>query len=639
MSKNIVAIVCGLLTASLFASCEEEPNLEQPTEVQELPVDASLRDTLVVSGGELIIDVDGAGLLVPGSARVAFIGDVDGVNTAATLEASVEEGNSLVLRVSWDTLTAGLGVSGSSILEGTLEVGVDDLSGLVRGVGVIFDARIETVEGLTPELELDATYDIFINERTRVPGSGALRASEGTTRVRIEGTFTTNTGGSQAISEELALEPATGPRTELELHWPPWLFGVQPGSFTGTLTPVNAGVQGGDREGTARNVTVNLQQTELDGFNPPVASRGQIVEVLGRGFFPPDAERGFSMFLRFEGTFTTAKGTVLQFTGADAVQLAPESVDSHTTARIALRSEIVDRGGRLELVGLTSTPGVFEGDITPVLIAGGSTVEAQSLSGTFTIGPTQQKVFVKFLPSYVDALEGFGLRNVEPEIRDRIFEVLARDYAGFHIEFDDERPRDFVEYSVIEVGGPDPNGAGLFGLDNTAGKDTGNIRLNDIVGSQNAESVENGFYSFGGVFIDSFRTFSPTLDKGSEIASQEFDDIFSPFMPALGGSEIDGSEWPDGPRTAEIQLAIHALGSIIGNTVGHEIGHSLGLSFFQEDLFTTSSRFHNDFDEPGAIMDGGAFRPFAERAELSGADLPTFNTRNRDYLEDILPLP
>ena len=331
-------------------------------------------------------------------------------------------------------------------------------------------------------------------------------------------------------------------------------------------------------------------------------------------------------------------GTVIDFTGDNAVQLAPESVPNHTEAHLVLRTQTTDGGGRADLTGLTARPGTFQGTITPVLISGTTTVLGQSFRGSLGIAPTRQYVYVRFLPGFSETLGDFGLRNMEPEIRERIFATLARDYAGVNIEFGAERPTGFVEYSIIEVGGPDPNGAGLFGLDNSAGKDTGNVRLNDIVGSENAESGDQGFYVFGGVFLESFRTFSPTLDSNSEIASARFDDVFSPFMPDLGGTGVDASEYPDGPRRDEIDMAVHVMGNVCGNTITHEIGHSLGMSFFQEDLISQGQRFHNDFDEEGAIMDAGGNRSFEERAEIDGAATPHFNARNSEYLQTVLPL-
>jgi hypothetical protein len=217
--------------------------------------------------------------------------------------------------------------------------------------------------------------------------------------------------------------------------------------------------------------------------------------------------------------------------------------------------------------------------------------------------------------------------------------VVRRDYAGLNVEFTERRPEDFAEYSVIEIGGTDPNGVGLLGLDNTAGKDTGNLRLDDVIGGENASSGEQGYYVYGGVFLRSFTAFSPSLSQEDLYISPWFDTLFSPFMPALGGTPVDATEWPGGPRAQQIQSATLAMGNLIGHTVTHEIGHSLGLTFYPEDLEAPTERFHNEGDQPNAIMDGGQRRPFEERAEVDGQGPATFLPQNRAYLESILPLP
>ena len=82
-------------------------------------------------------------------------------------------------------------------------------------------------------------------------------------------------------------------------------------------------------------------------------------------------------------------------------------------------------------------------------------------------------------------------------------------YEGIPVEFQTEQPTEFdpAAYAILDVGGPDPNGQGLFGYDNTPGKDIGNLRLHDHVGGANAQGAEDG-YGYGGVFIESFLYFS-----------------------------------------------------------------------------------------------------------------------------------
>jgi hypothetical protein len=329
----------------------------------------------------------------------------------------------------------------------------------------------------------------------------------------------------------------------------------------------------------------------------------------------------------------------LELQGDDALRLAPDAVPDHTEARLVLRSEKREEEALPQLVGLTARPGRFSGTVTPVLLNTREVVRGEAWRGDFEIAPTKQVVFLKFLPGFSEALEEYGLRNVEPELRARIFEVLRRDYDGVNIQFTDERPEDFAEYSVIELGGTDPNNAGLFGLDNTAGKDTGNVRLDDVVGGQNAESGELGFYVYGGVFVRSFRVFSPSLSQDTTLASARFDELYGPFMRELGGRPVGADEWPDGGRAPMISEAIRTMGNLIGNTVSHEVGHSLGLAFFPEDLQAPSTRYHSEGDEPNSLMDGGPARPFEERVEVDGQGPQVFQSADLGYLMQILPLP
>ncbi|MBK9070538.1 MAG: hypothetical protein IPL79_06000 [Myxococcales bacterium] len=48
---------------------------------------------------------------------------------------------------------------------------------------------------------------------------------------------------------------------------------------------------------------------------------------------------------------------------------------------------------------------------------------------------------------------------------------------------------------------------------------------------------------------------------------------------------------------------------------------------------------HNDGDAPGRLMDGGAARPFLERAELAGEGPGVFCDDEYGYLRQILPSP
>ena len=238
-------------------------------------------------------------------------------------------------------------------------------------------------------------------------------------------------------------------------------------------------------------------------------------------------------------------------------------------------------------------------------------------------------MFLKVLPGFEDALAQFGLHHFVASVKARIMEVVNRDYVGVNIEFVFERPGEYeyVEYTVVELGGFDPNNAGLLGLDNTEGKDVGNLRFNDVIGGFNALSEQQGFYAYGGVFLSSFFQFSEShSDSDSLMAHSAFDDVFGSLAPPLGGQPALEHEF----GAAHVLQAVRALGSLIGNTLSHEVGHALGLA-------NIDGRFHNEGDTPNWIMDAGGYRPFEERAELNGLGPEVFSPTNRQYLEQILP--
>jgi hypothetical protein len=255
-------------------------------------------------------------------------------------------------------------------------------------------------------------------------------------------------------------------------------------------------------------------------------------------------------------------------------------------------------------------------------------------------------VWLRFLPSYVESLRNFGLRAAEGSIRERVLEVVRRDYAGVNFDVRVEEPTDFALYAEVELGGPDPNGIGLLGYDNTPGKDNGNLRLYDKIGGVNALTQLDGYPGFGGVFVESLFTFSEHPGSHAEdVGTGEalFDEIFDPFRPDVDGKPVTAAELGDVPvlassescpaaeRRSQIACAVWVLGSLIGTTVSHEVAHSLGLAD------PGGEEFHNAGDWENELMDAGGARPFAERAELLGQGPGIFCQRNYDYLRDILP--
>ena len=231
-------------------------------------------------------------------------------------------------------------------------------------------------------------------------------------------------------------------------------------------------------------------------------------------------------------------------------------------------------------------------------------------------------------------------------MRDRVLQVTRRDYGGINLDFRTEQPTDFKLYSEVEIGGPDPNGIGLLGYDNTPGKDDGNVRLYDKIGGVNALTQQDGYPGYGGVFVESLFSFSThpgSLATSIEGADVVFDQLFDPFRPDQGAAPAgadelaqfaplsSGGSCPAGDRAGRIACAIWALGSLIGTTVTHEIAHALGLAD------PGGSAFHNSGDWPNAVMDSGHARAFLERAEVKGQGPGIFCDHNYKYLAKVLP--
>ncbi len=460
---------------------------------------------------------------------------------------------------------------------GAIQVSVSDQLGeLARGrvEGVLMQFARTLAPGL---IGFEQTGEVWPGQLIEVACEGALRPEEGTTWAVVERGSLAYADGSE-VSKEGARVPLRwlGSRERAGLEIAPEVFGIEPGAFAGALRLENTLDGPFERtRSTARPLEVEIGRARIDSVAPMAASRGQLVRIVGRGFLEPSAARGVGMILSFEGTFRPAAAPELaiDYTGSRAVERVPSRVLESTVLEQDIWYEVDEEGRTLE--GLGAQPGVFEGKIVPVLVSGASELRGEAWEGRFTVAPTVQVVHVRFLPSFATALERFGLANVDAEVRERIIEVLERDYDGLRVRFVREEPEEYLDFMTIEIGGADPTGLGVFGYDNSFNgvpKDVGNLFLADYLGGYNSASAGAGFQPYGGVFVESFLVFSETLTTNTSQAEPAFDNILGPFMPELGGEQVLATEWPDGPRADRIQGAILMIGNLAGHTASHEIG-------------------------------------------------------------------
>jgi hypothetical protein len=503
------------------------------------------------------------------------------------------------------------------------------------------DVALAFREKLVPTASVEASGVKFVNDQIEVTGDGfLLGGDEGTTVARLSGCFTPETGGACAPTAELEIEMApVDPlaRDKATFPFSPRVAGIKPGTFTGTVTVVNQQMLQAPAEAPGVAVSYDLVTSQIFTVDPPAASLGQYVFVKGGGFVGGDA--GALTELELVGSFlrTGAPGPV-QVT----LTLIPEFVEGRMV-RYVINTD--DQLG--QALDLRTDTGRFSGQMTPIVSFGADRVRGVSTTASFELAPVKQVVYLQFQPSYVEGLRDFGLRAVHKQIRDRILEVCKRAYAGVNVDFRLEPPTDFALFENVELVGVDPNNQGLFGYDNTPGKDNGNVRLYDRLGGVNAVTQQDGFAGYGGVFVRSLMGFSKhpgAFAKSVPGADDTFDAIFDPFRADQDGEPItsvdlaggvaaltDGSACPGTDRTSRVACAIYVLGNLVGGTLAHEIGHSLGLANPFND------GFHNLGDAPNRLMDAGGDRSFLERAELSGEGPAQFCDEEYAYLRMILP--
>ena len=525
--------------------------------------------------------------------------------------------------------------SGTAVIE--VASAVDGQIHATRALPVSLSLRTQ----LTPELvDVGQPSTVFVNDDIDVAASGMLLGGdEGITVARVEGCFVAAGGDGTCAPVGPADVPVVPvsrfDRTHGRFRFAPEIAGIRAGEFRGEMRLVNRPAAGGESQSGALDAGTRLVEAEVHGAAPISVSIGQYLEIAGGGFVGGRGDQVTLLHLTGELLKADAPGPI----SIDTV-LVPEFV-SGTSVRYVM-NEDDDLG---QVLGLRAGSGHFDGVITPIVSFGEDEVTGVGLDLRIRIAPVVQVVYLHFTPQYASSLQHFGMRAVDALIRRRVLDVVQRDFRTIDIDFRTEAPTDFSLYSEVEIGGPDPNGLGLLGYDNTPGKDVGNLRLYDRIGGVNASTQADGYPGYGGVFVESLFIFSrhPNgLAPESAAADDLFDEIFDSFRPDQDGDAVAASEaaviaapdnasCPGDDRIDRIRCAAWVLGSLIGTTVSHELGHSLGLAN------PTGGDVHILTDGPNRLMESGGGRPFRERAELDGQGPGVFCDQEYAYLRSILP--
>ncbi len=383
-----------------------------------------------------------------------------------------------------------------------------------------------------------------------------------------------------------------------------------------------------------------MQRPQITGTSTTSASLGQYMLIDGGGFVGGAGATDESTVLQLTGTFTDSAGVVTPL----QVVLVPEFVSG-----LRLRYVLDERDALGARVDLRKSSGTITGTVRVTVQKGSTKLDGAPLPVVLRILPIKQVVYIEFLQSYVSSLRLFGLRAADRLIRKRVLALNAQIYDTVNVEFRDKLPTDFALYAVVDVAGPDPNAQGLFGYDNTPGKDVGNLRLYDRIGGVNATTQADNYAGFGGVFTESLFAFSdhPRQLAKSIAPDPLFDEIFDRFRPDGDGQELTSAElaqlMPEeltsgeacpaaaNDRRGQVSCAVWTLGNLIGSSLAHELGHSFGLA----DPYGSPTIFHNFGDLPNRLMETGDARPFNERA-LLGDGPAEFCIDEYEYLRAIL---
>ncbi|MBX7083118.1 MAG: hypothetical protein K1X88_28180 [Nannocystaceae bacterium] len=632
----------ALVAVAAIGACHDDGTPGRPSSGLEGVTLTSVSPSLVVPGSTIVLAGDAFLDSSVANAWLQLTGTLDGSNVSLQLPASFVDFDELHVDLTPEVLSLLPAPTGS--FAGNAQVTVEYLPTGERIASSPIAAPLVFADQLTPSLaDVQAAGEIYVNDPIPVEGDGfLLGGGEGTTWAVLEGCFTPQ-GEADCVEVgpiEVPVTPADPfDRTRGSFPFSPRIAGISPGSFSGLVYLRNEHAGGAVVDDiTEVEVAYDLRATEIlaTGTSSGTgASLGQFIDIDGGGFVGGD--EGLTTIV-LQGTYTPdgAPG------GAPVdLELVPEFVDGRR-----IRYVINEDDGLGTAIDVRLDSGTFDGTISPIVSYEGDTITGTPTPLVFQILPVKQVVWVRFLPSYVESLRLFGLRALDSMIRKRILTVLRRDYETVNIEFREEEPTDFELFATLDIAGPDPNGLGLLGYDNTNGKDLNNERLFDHIGGVNALTQEDGFPGFGGIFIESLFAFSthPAVGKKQDVADPLFDRIFDPFRPDTGTpfSSADvamgmvpelanGGGCPTDDRLNQAGCAVWVIGSMIGTTVSHENGHSLGLA---DPLGT---RFHNLGDAPNRLMDAGGARTLRERAELDGEGPAVFCEDEYQYLREILP--
>ena len=354
---------------------------------------------------------------------------------------------------------------------------------------------------------------------------------------------------------------------------------------------------------------------------PPTIVQGTEIDVRRGAVLPLElaglAATGWQ--LEFFGTWAGPR-TRRTWTAEKPVVIAGEHYLGKPQAVARSPWFLAQFGGLISLVGESAA---FDGHVRVLLQDGPEPWRGAPVPIQLQLAPTLQAIVIEMGGDFEAGLVEFGLANHAETLRKRIVQEVQLGFAGLHVAVGQSAPPGQVESLHLEIIAADPSHQSLLGNDNSTGKDVGNLVLDEDIAGFNQATANRGRVGFGGVFLHSFLHFSRKLHVDGPVASPDFDAIFGPYAPALGGKAA--------PLAKPPEAALDTFAKLIAETVVHEVGHALGLAAGTE-------LYHHLGDNPGWRMDTGIYRQFAERVALPGAFPKIWGPLDLQYLQKILPV-
>ena len=498
-----------------------------------------------------------------------------------------------------------------------------------------FSGLFTTATSLDVWLEEAPSGTVFRNEEIILRGDGMISKTEGTLEAVLDGDYLAM---GQSIVTPMIVRLPVVPAEQLArdrglLRLTTAIGGLTVGTFTGTVHLEQSLTSGATSTSDPLSVELDFVAPSIFSLSTSELSLGQLLSVSGGGVLGGPGEPDETTILRFEGELVPDGGTAQTFGPNEAVSVTV------TAEEVQVGLEVEIAGDTLVSSFFGVARGHFEGTVVPVTLSGHTELEGEPFSLTLDLSGMRQVVVVTFLPSFQESLRHYGLTSAADHVIDTAIERMRAAYSDYAVDFFLDPPSDFLDSAIshLEIGGPDPNGLGLLGYDNTPGKDIGNLRLHDTIGGTNAETQDDGYPGYGGVFIESFLYWSadPGLSierpMGAPPTDPLFDEIFGPVRAQSATlAEADGGG--SSIRVEQVGRAVRALGSMIGETSAHEVGHSLGLA----QPFGPTDAYHSAIPGNGCLMDSGSERPLGERAMEPGFSQTHFCYDTPEYLGQIL---